>query len=735
MASALLSFLIALTLWYRRTSLGGLTLFLLMLAIIEWQVCASLESIAVGIPAKVFWSKICYVGTLSTPVLLLVFSMQYANLEKWLTRRNLILLSLTPVSVFILAITNEWHYLIWTSFTPLSDPSLNTIVYGHGPAFWVMIAYSYMLLVASTLIIFRSRQKSRQIYRRQSELMILALLFPWLGNILYLLKVGLFPGQDITVLGFTVAGIMLSFNLHQFKFLDLVPMARGKLMEEMQDGLLVVDSRGRIADANHEAADIVSVHSDKLVGKHIDDLLPDLGSAIKGAGLQGAASRELEIVKENSKYTYNTKITPLAGLEGDPFGHLVLLHDVTGLKRVEEILRESEEKYRAIVESSHDVVFIYRGDRFLFANNSASEITGYSRDELYNMSVLNVVHPDEREKLAEIIRKRQNGEYAPQKYETLILTRSGETRYMEMATSAITYEGESAFLVSARDTTERKNAEKRLIEAKIRAEDADRIKSEFLANMSHELRTPMNAIIGFAQLLKAQDYGDLSEKQDKYVSNVLQSGTHLLELINGILDLSKVEACEMKFKPELFYLSAVFHEIGLLVQPLARKKHITLDINLETEDIETCADRLKFKQIMYNLLSNAIKFTPEHGCVWVTATDVDGSIRVSVKDNGIGISKSAQKSIFEPFKQVDSSTTRAYGGTGLGLALVKKFVEMHNGEIHVDSEEGKGSVFTFTVPRTCEHFQYPETSESEGEVNLSEEDDDGEKVPIRAYIN
>lgn len=628
LASALLSFMIVLTLWPKRKSSAGLALFFLMLAIIEWQVSASLESIAVGIPAKVFWSKVCYIGSLATPVLLLIFSIQYANLEKWLTRRNIVLMSLIPISIFILTLTNELHYLLWTGFTPLPDPSLNTIVYGHGPVFWVMIIYSYLLLFAATLIIIGSRKKSREIYRRQSDLVILALLFPWIGNIFYLLRVGPFPGQDLTVLGFTMTGLLLSFNLHHFKFLDLVPMARGLLMEKMQDGLLVIDDEGRIVDANHAVAKINSVHSEKLIGRNVKEIFPDLANAIK-TDLQSDV-QELEILKDDSKYVYNIKITPLERKENDAFGHMILLHDVTGLKKVEETLRENEEKYRAIVENTHDMVLIYSGEKILFVNSSACEITGYNRDKLYSMSILDLIHPEEKEKIREIIRKREKGEGAPPTYETRIINNSGETKNLEIATNVITYEGKYAALVSARDITERKESENKLIEAKIKAEDADRIKSEFLANMSHELRTPMNAIIGFSQLLKEQQHGELSEKQDHYVSNVLKSGTHLLELINGILDLSKVEACEMDIEPQLFSLSEIFHETVLLVQPLAKKKQIDVDISIEPEDRDIYADRLKLKQIMYNLLSNAIKFTDENGSVWVNAGYADDMVQIAV---------------------------------------------------------------------------------------------------------
>ena len=244
----------------------------------------------------------------------------------------------------------------------------------------------------------------------------------------------------------------------------------------------------------------------------------------------------------------------------------------------------------------------------------------------------------------------------------------------------------------------RQDIEKRLLESKVAAEEANRTKSEFLANMSHELRTPLNSIIGFSTILKDKKHGDLNENQTRYISNVLKSGKHLLELINDILDISKIEAGRMGYEPENVNLSEIVGEVVTLMLPMAHKKDIELTSNIEPEDIEIFADKIKFKEIMYNLLSNAIKFTPQNGKVAITSQLVSDNIEISISDNGIGIPDEKYQSIFEPFKQLDSSSTRKYGGTGLGLAIVKRYVKMHGGSIRVESEPGKGSTFTLAIP-------------------------------------
>jgi len=239
----------------------------------------------------------------------------------------------------------------------------------------------------------------------------------------------------------------------------------------------------------------------------------------------------------------------------------------------------------------------------------------------------------------------------------------------------------------------------REIEAKSRElEAANRHKSEFLANVSHELRTPLNAIIGFSEVLLEKLFGELNDKQNEYVDDILSSGRHLLSLINDILDLSKIEAGRMDLEVTTFDLPLAIENALTLIRERASRHGIKIERVIDDRLGEFTGDERKVKQVLVNLLSNAVKFTPEGGQIKVEATLGDSAVIVSVIDTGIGIAKEDQGTIFEEFRQVGSNYAQKREGTGLGLTLTRKFIEMHGGKIWVESEVGKGSTFTFTLP-------------------------------------
>ena len=249
------------------------------------------------------------------------------------------------------------------------------------------------------------------------------------------------------------------------------------------------------------------------------------------------------------------------------------------------------------------------------------------------------------------------------------------------------------FSVSARD-----NQQRQLEAARRDLEAASRHKSEFLANMSHELRTPLNAVIGFSEVLQAHMFGTLNEKQAEFVQDIRQSGRHLLSLINDILDLSKIEAGRMELEPTTFALSGAIDNAIVLTRERAVRQGLRLERELPADLGTIEADERKVKQVLINLLSNAIKFTREGGTVTVTATRGPTAVTLAVRDTGIGIASEHQALIFEEFRQVGNDYTRKQEGTGLGLALARRFVELHGGRLRVDSTLGHGSTFSFTLP-------------------------------------
>ncbi len=402
-----------------------------------------------------------------------------------------------------------------------------------------------------------------------------------------------------------------------------------------------------------------------------------------------------------------------------------LAERATELALSEEALRNQTRILQSILESMGDGVIVAdeRG-RFLFFNPAAEKILGIDQPnttlnqwiQQYGLYLPDTLtpYPPESLPLARAIR----GE-AVDAVE-IFVRHSKRPEGLWVSVTARPLKDEKGILRGGvavfSDISKRKQVEEEWRMAKEAAEAANRAKSQFLANMSHELRTPLNAIIGFSEILVDQIFGPLNNKQIKYVNNILSSGRHLLQLINDILDLSKIEAGRIQLELTQVDVETVLHHVQTIVKTLANKKGITLTVQVEQSPLTITVDEAKFKQILYNLLSNAIKFTPEGGHVKVTASVETGEeiqvgereplisfptqfIKISVSDTGIGIKPKDQERIFREFEQVDSSYARKQQGTGLGLALTRKLVELHGGQIWVESEgEGKGSTFIFTLP-------------------------------------
>jgi signal transduction histidine kinase len=247
------------------------------------------------------------------------------------------------------------------------------------------------------------------------------------------------------------------------------------------------------------------------------------------------------------------------------------------------------------------------------------------------------------------------------------------------------------------DITESKKAREALIHAKNVAEEASRTKSEFLSNVTHELRTPLNAIMGFSDLLQESIEDKLNDNQRKYLNNIIAGGKDLLDVINNILDVSNIEAGKTNLELEDIHLEGLIQDVMTEMSSFAYKKNIALQMELDPQVKSIRVDRNKLQQILINLVSNAIKFGKEKGFVKIRSKQMHDTLHIEVIDNGIGISTEDQQRLFKPFIQLDSSSTRKYKGNGIGLYIVKQFVDLHGGNVWLESESGKGSTFTFTI--------------------------------------
>jgi PAS domain S-box-containing protein len=378
-----------------------------------------------------------------------------------------------------------------------------------------------------------------------------------------------------------------------------------------------------------------------------------------------------------------------------------------------------ESRYRKLLHAAPDAILeVNEEGRILILNEAVERMFGYSRAELLGLSVDQLVpasmrggHAQHRDAYA----KRPNTRPMGTGLELQGQRKDGSLFPVEISLSPNWIDGSLHVIASVRDITERKVVEDRIralreqytaeltikneqLEARNReVERANRQKNEFLASMSHELRTPLHTIIGFSELLTEQLEGPLGEKQQRFVGHILQDARHLLELINEILDISKIESGRLELKRESFDFGQCVEEVLAGIRHQAAAKNITLENKNRFHD-SLYADRLRVKEILYNLLSNAVKFTPESGRVWVEAFSEGDALHVSVCDTGIGIPEKEHPSIFEKFYQVGDASGGTREGTGLGLPITKHLVELHGGSISVESRPGQGSRFHLTLP-------------------------------------
>ncbi|MFI4962331.1 MAG: PAS domain S-box protein [Legionellales bacterium] len=480
------------------------------------------------------------------------------------------------------------------------------------------------------------------------------------------------------------------------------------ILEATPDCLVIINEKGVIVLVNTMASKIFGYNQEEIIGKTIEFLIPKRfhhrhtnhrshyfdQPRVRPMGM---GSDLYGLHKDGHEFPVEISLSPMETDEGRLA--LAAVRDITERKKIED----AKAMLSAIVAYSNDAVIGKNLEGNIMSwNKGAENLYGFTAEEAIGQSISIVFPPNRKEELETILKSIKQG-IPIQHFSTERMHKNKKIIPCSVTISPIKDSNENIIGASstARDTTEQRHLEEQLRNKNIELEaqnklvqEANRLKSEFLANMSHELRTPLNAIIGFSELMYAGKVGPLAPNHKEYLYDILTSSQHLLQLINDVLDLAKIESGKMYFNPEPIQLDKTIGEVCDILRALVAKKQINLSVTIDNTIGEVSLDPSKFKQILYNYISNAIKFTHEGGHVTVTVHNEGlDKMRLEVQDNGIGIQEEDINRLFVEFQQLDTSTAKKYPGTGLGLALTRRIVEAQGGQVGVQSKINEGSTF------------------------------------------
>ncbi len=562
--------------WSRRPGKAIVPFVVMAVGLMIWTLGNLVKISFTNSVIQIMFHHLMYVGITIVPAAWLIFILAYTDKTKWITRRNILLLFIEPILVQIVLATNPLHQSFAVGFAQQEIDGLLISTSTAGGLFWVHAIYSYILILIGCAVLLRTMIGSPELYRGQIIYLLIGAFTPWIANIVYLAGLSPFPDfVDLTPFAFVITAIATAWSMYRFRLLDIVPIARDAIIENMEDAIVVLDMTQRVVDVNATALRLLNKASSKVIGQAIKTLLPNRLDLIESFNGIENTETELELIVDEKMRFYKLRLSAIYNRQQEVSGHILVLHDITSLKETNIALKIANEK----------------------------------------------------------------------------------------------------------------------------AQENTQLKSQFLATMSHELRTPLNAIIGYTELQLEGIVGELTDTQRQYQERVFANASHLLGLINDILDLSKIEAGRMELIQEPFQVHQWIDEIVSQNRVLSDEKGIDLSLTIDDSlPYVVVGDAGRLRQIVTNLMSNAIKFTSE-GSVEVSLKLEDNKMwSIIVKDTGIGIPPHKQETIFDEFHQVDNSSTRQHQGTGLGLAIVRKLILSMGGTIRLNSTLGEGSQFIVMLP-------------------------------------
>jgi PAS domain S-box-containing protein len=697
----------------------------LLLAIALWSAVYAWELAASDPAQKLLALKIKYLGVVVLPVAWLRFILDFVAWEPALVRRAgrrmIVVAAITLLTVW----TNDWHGLFWGRMIIEPVGTLYTFE-GRGPGFWLNIVYTYCVLLAGLAILVGQAVQSPYLYRKRAEILVLATVLPWIGNVIFVTR-GEAPGTiDLTPFLFTCTAVISAVAVFRYRVLDPIPTLRDARIEVIGDGVLILDRSRRVADLNRAAEMIIGHSRASAAGEPIGRFLPDWPSNI-----DIEVRQDLTLSGPGGSRIHDVRITPIRTQGERLTGYVVLLRDVTERRHTEAALRDSELRYRELVENARDLIATCDLDgRIVSVNQAGLELIGYTRPEVVGRHFLELIAPESHEHAAAVFASLKFG-FAPNRTEIALLANDGHQVTLEVAGWLQRRDGVPiAVQAIGHDVTERRRLEEELRQAQ-KMEAVGKL----AGGVAHDFNNLLTAIIGFAATAEAELTPDMP--MHGWMVQIRRSGEQAAALTGQLLAFSR----KQMLLPVDLDLNHVVDDIQKMLRRLIGED-IELVVQLAPNLRPVRADLSQVQQVIVNLAVNGRDAMPRGGRLTIRTDNVVIEPRTSpvvqgpaagdyaalvVQDTGEGVDPAILRHIFEPF-----FTTKPVGrGTGLGLATVYGVVKQSRGDVQVLSTPGRGTTFTVLLPAAAVSTASPEeTTDQRHDVQASSRTAGGATVLI-----
>ncbi len=724
--AAILSAVLAGLILRHRPNLGARSFSVLLVAVSLWAFVSLFEASAIDRGTKIFSYQVKYIFIVMVPMSWLTFSLYYSNRMRKLRVEYLLILLIAPAATLLMVATNASHHLMFTRFE-LIETNGYRLLYPHfGPLFWLHVLYSYTLLLAGFVFLAKHLVGSQAHYRRQAAYLMVGGLAPWLSNILFILRVGDLKYFDLTPVAFCISGAAFLFGLLRYRMLDVVPIARDVIVQNMYDGVIVIDDEENIIDLNQRARSLTGIKAQNIIGAHAEAIIPWWRDwkRMAAANDEDARPAILELPVEGEDRLIQLNRSELFN-NNKPLGYMLLLQDVTAAKMAEKAVRESEERFKSLSENAPVIIFSLDGNGALsYVNPAWESLMGYTRAEAMGKGLDHFLPPDKIPNVKRVFDQLIDGRIVTAEINLQLTRKDGSPHIFETSVSANSdSEGRVTGIIGlAKDVTE----EKRLQQQLFQSQKMEAI-GTLAGGIAHDFNNLLMGMQANLSLIRLETAGRASvEEKIQRVEDQIQNGASLTRQLLGY-------ARKGKYAVTSFDLNVLIEETLNVVK--RTQKNITVKTALSDNPAFVRADQGQIELVLLNLFLNAVDAMPDGGELTVASrsrSDNPGAppgdeayVEVKIRDTGIGMDQTTMHRIFEPF-----FTTKDMGqGTGLGLASVYGVIENHAGRIDVQSSPGKGATFTVQLPaeKTIK-CQFPLRSESnaatfEGTTVLLVDDD------------